>query len=174
MKKTANSITAALCAVLLCLSLVGCTPETEYDGKTITKIETVRTEGMDAFPCSYLRTFDFEAYTITDMRVADPNTVEELVPESKRDLFNNPLPVATFDGDKADGFVNKAKSLGFYTWKDRYVTTEEISDMGSETVTVYFTDGTVKSTYLYAKYPRRYEEVKSTFGEIIGADMYMR
>lgn len=62
--------------------------------------------------------------------------------------------------------------MGFYDWKDRYVTTEVINDGGSKNITIYFTDGTIKSTYIYFENPPEYQNIMSAFTDYLGATLY--
>lgn len=130
---------------------------------------------MSAFACSYVRTFDFEAGTVTDIWEADIDELpEEILPDEYRGRYNTPKAVTTFTGEQGESFLKKAKSFGFLAWKDRYETDDIICDGGHETVTVTFADGTVKSTYIYFEYPPKYEEIKAAFCELLGADLYLK
>lgn len=168
----------AVCALLLvsCLSVLfsGCVPKTKYDDKTIAKIETAWSEGMGpAYLKYYSRIFDFEAGTVTDTRVADfDNVDEEFLQNVNKDDFNNPKVEGTFNDKQAKALYNKIKSLGFLAWKDRYETNEIIYDGAPSTVNVYFTDGTVKSTYIYFKYPPHYDEIRAAFEDHFGVEFY--
>lgn len=156
-------------AMLFC----GCTPTTEYDDLVISKIETTCVEGMAPFPRKFVRTFDFETGTVTDTWVANINDIpEEDIANFDITQYNIPLPVTSFSEEQAQEFVQEVKSLGFYPWKDRYETTEIICDGGSESVTIFFTDGTVKSTYFYFEYPKDYEKVTNAFQNYLGANLY--
>lgn len=166
-----------LCAAI-CL-MVGCTPKkervtTEYDDMEITKIEAAHWEGMAPFPGHYLRTFDFKHGTVCDTRVTDRDVNEILgdMPVLTADDFNKPKQVATFTQKQAIALYEKIKSLGFLAWEDEYVTSDVICDGGNERVTVYFADGTKKSTEIYFKYPPKYEDIRKAFEDYTGMDLY--
>ena len=87
--------------------------------------------------------------------------------------YNTPIRVTTFSEETGRQFLEKIKMLGFYTWKDRYATTDIICDGGSECVTVYFGDGTVKSTSIYYEYPPNYDKILTAFEQELGAKLYL-
>lgn len=157
------------------LFIVGCTPETEYDNLEITKIETSWQDGFAPFPGYYLRTFDFKKGNVYDTWVTDEDVsnILEYMSGVEADDFNNPKQVTTFTEEQATKLYEKIKSLGFLTWKDRYVTDDIIDDGGSECVTVYFADGTAKSTYIYFEYPPKYKEIRGAFEEYLGVNFYL-
>lgn len=174
-----KTVSGKIIVVTICLfiigSLCGCTPKTEYDDKQIYKIETSWVEGMSLFRCDYVRTFDFQSNTVTDNWVADLDSIaEEDSSLIDKERYNNPTVVVTFDDENGQALLKKLKSLGFLAWKDRYVTSDEVCDAGSEWVTVYFTDGTVKSTYIYCEDPPGYDKVQSEFKERLGVALYSR
>lgn len=162
-----------LCSVMLIA--VGCTPKTEYDDKEITKIETSWHYGMDAFPCEYTRTFDFAEGVVYDTWVTDSDLSEliEYSPNLEADKFNNPKQIATFTEEQGTKLYEKIKSLGFLAWNDEYITDEIICDGGSESVTVYFADGTVKSTKIYFIDPPKYEQIRKAFEDNFGVTFYL-
>ena len=94
--------------------------------------------------------------------------------EEEKNTYNNPKTVTTFEDEQEEKFIKKIKSLGIYTWKDRYVTDHGVSDGGNETLKIYFTDGTVKTTYFYFKYPSTYDKVCEEFVANFGVGMYLR
>ncbi|MDE7295928.1 MAG: hypothetical protein K2N84_01550 [Clostridia bacterium] len=164
---------ALLLGFILALSLCGCTPKTEYDDKEIARIQSAWVEGMSAFRCDYVRIFDFETGTVTDICQADIDELpEEVLPNEYREGYNTPKTVTTFTEEQGQSFLKKTKSLGFLAWKDRYETDDIICDGGHETVTVTFTDGTVKSTYIYYKDPPNYEKIRTAFTDLLGASLY--
>lgn len=134
----------------------------------ISKIETSRVEGLGPFPREFVRTFDFKTYKVTDMRVADFEYIDEA---DKKD-YNTPKFITGFSQKKAQEFINSVKSLGFYSWKDSYVSNDIVDDGGSQSVTVYFSDGTKKSTYIYFMDPPNYDKIKPAFEKYLGANMY--
>lgn len=168
-----KKFTICLNALLIAISLYGCkpnnnSPQTEYGGSAIVKIETSWVYGMDAFPRSFVRTFDFGSCRITDAWVSD----SEYIPVEEAERYNTPVLVATFDAEQGQNFIEKVTSLGILNWKDRYETSEVICDGGNQTVTIYLADGAVKSTYIYFEYPQNYEKIQNTFSDILGAAMY--
>lgn len=166
-----------LCAVMLIA--VGCTPndappQTEFDDMEITKIETAHWEGFAPFPGYYLRTFDFKHGTISDTCVLDTYASDYIndLPREEADKFNNPKQIATFTYEQATQLYEKIKSLGFLAWADEYVTDEVICDGVRERVTVYFSDGTEKSTEIYFIDPPNYEQIHNAFEETLGVNFY--
>lgn len=147
--------------------LFGCIQSTVYDDLEVSKIETSWTEGMGPFPRKFVRTFDFKTGEVTDTCVTDSaNIPEEYIHE-----YNNPELIVKFSEQNAHDFIKKVKSLGFYTWQESYKT-DLIDDGGSKTVTVYFSDGTVKSTFIYFKDPPNYDKIQKAFEDYLGAKLY--
>lgn len=170
MKKFLIGVLSLIIAIAFC----GCIPHTEYDDLEISKIESDRVEGFAPFPSRYMRTFDFETGEVTDNWVANLNDIpEEDMENINIELINNPKLITTFSEENAQEFIKRVKSLGFYTWKDGYRTNDIICDGGSEWVTVYFSDGTKKSTSIYFKYPPKYEKIMAAFEEYLGAKLYL-
>lgn len=168
-----KKILVGLLAVFILFSVCGCASDTAstdtvYDDKEISRIESSCAEGFAPFQRSFDRIFDFETGSVTDIMIAD----EKDVPEDESSRYNTPVTVTTFGAEKAAEFIEKVKSLGFYTWKERYVTDEVIFDAAGSLITVYFSDGTVKSTYMFFKYPPKYEEIETAFEDYLGAELY--
>ena len=165
--------------MILCTS---CGPkETKYDKLEISKIESIWREGFGLLPCDFTRTVDFENNTVFDTKVGNLEYVklDQMVEngsltEEEKNTYNNPKTVTTFEDEQEEKFIKKIKSLGIYTWKDRYVTDHGVSDGGNETLKIYFTDGTVKTTYFYFKYPSTYDKVCEAFVANFGVGMYLR
>lgn len=154
----------------------GCSA-TKYDNLEISKIESIWNEGFGPFQRDFTRTFDFSTNTIFDTAVVDEKEFERLlengaIKEDEKHLYNNPVNVTTFDDEQEKKFVRSVKSLGLYTWKDKYITKQGIRDGGSERITIYFTDGTSKSTYMYFKYPSNYNKICSSFVNLLGAGLH--
>lgn len=170
--------------------LVGCTPSTEFDEKTVIMIVVEATEGMTDVPYRNTRTFDFTAGTVTDDCVADVETLaeefrqryeqyleeygeypEDETPESYeeklKERFNYPSVITDFTEEQGASLLEKVISNGIYTWEDRYETSDVIHDGGSETITICFSDGTKKSTYFYFEYPKNYDKIETDFKEIL-------
>lgn len=163
---------------LLCLFVViafcGCIPHTEYDDLEISKIESGWIEGFGPFPRRFVRTFDFTSGEVTDTWVTDFEDIsEEQWQFIDIEKYNNPELVTTFSEENAQEFIKRVKSLGFYTWKESYKTNDIICDGGSECVTVYFSDGTKKSTSIYFKDPPNYTKILSAFEDYLGAKLYL-
>ena len=150
----------------------------KYDNLEISKIEAGWQDFLDSYVDDYLRTFDFNTNTVFDTIVVDQGHLDDLleigeIKEDQKHLYNNPVTITSFDEEQEKKFVKKVKSLGLYTWKDRYVTKESIVDGGSKTITIYFTDGTSKSTYFFYKYPSNYNKVSDAFENYLGANLYL-
>lgn len=155
--------------------LCGCVPKTEYDNKTIAKIETSSMSFM--LSPSYwkynLREIDFQSGAVVDTLVADfTNVKEEELEYVNIEEYNNPKVVATFTAEQATALYNKIRALGFLAWKDKYVTSDTVYDGGSSTIKVYFTDGTVKSTYIFIKKPPQYDKICAAFKEYLGVGFH--
>ncbi len=155
-------------------AFAGCTPKTQFDDMEITKIETSWQEGFAPFPGYHLRTFDFKTGEVTDTWVttADVSEILESMSGVSAEDFNHPKHVAAFTQEQATALYEKVKSLGFLGWKEAYETDKIIFDGGSQKVTVYFSDGTVKSTRIYFKYPPKYDEIRQAFEEYFGVNFY--
>lgn len=162
--------------LLFCIAvfvIVGCTPETEFDDMEITKIETSWQEGFAPFSGYYLRTFDFKKGKVYDTIVttADISDILESTSGFKAEDFNNPKRVATFTQEQAVELYENIKFLGFLAWKDEYIT-DDIMDGDGSQVSVYFSDGTVKSTKIYCQYPPNYDKILNEFKERFGVNFY--
>lgn len=166
-----KKIFIAFIFLVFAFSFYGCTPKTEYDDKTIAKIETTWAEGMAPFQRAFVRVFDFEKGKITDTAVVNIETYENLSDEEKSE-YNNPVLIAEFCGDQAAHFTERIMELGFYAWEDEYVTSDIICDGGSYNIAVYFTDGTVKPTCIYFKDPPDYSQIQIAFENYLGAGLY--
>lgn len=153
----------------------GSTTKNEFENKEITKIETSWVEGFAPFPGYYLRTFDFKNGEVCDTLVTDEDVLEilEHTDGFAAEDFNNPKQVATFTEEQATALYDKIKSLGFFTWKEEYATDDIICDGGSQSVGVFFADGTVKSTSIYYEYPPKYNEIRKAFEEYLGVTFYL-
>lgn len=164
-----------VCVALLisCLFalLCGCVPKTEYDNKTIARIETSSVSFMPS-PSYFkyeLREIDFESGTVVDTWVAYfTDADEDQLQYVNKEDYNNPKVVATFNSEQAAALYNKIKSLGFLAWKSEYALDDPVADGGSNTITVYFTDGTVKSTCIFIEKPPRYDKIIAAFKEYLG------
>lgn len=162
-----------LITIFISVAFIGCTPKSnkplksEYDDETIIKIETAWVEGMAAFHCEYVRTFDFESCRITDTRVAD----KQYVPTEFADRYNNPTLVSTFDATQWEEFITQVKAHNILSWEDRYETTG-VHDAGNKTVTIFFANGAKKSTYICLEKPPHYNEIQAAFTDAFGVDMY--
>lgn len=154
------------------VSLIGCVPKTEYDDKEIVKIETTLVEGFAPFPRAFLQTFDLQAGQVTATMAADPKDFPEFLSDEERARYNSPCLIQTFDDEQAAKLLARIKSLGFLAWQDRYVTTDLIDDGDSQTVAVYFADGTSKSTYIFFENPPKYKKIQSAFEEYLGVKLY--
>lgn len=168
-----------VCVLLLincfmCALFCSCVPKTEYDDKTIAKIQT---SSVDFGPSPsylryHLREVDFVEGKVVDTVVADfDNADDEEMQGVDKNYYNNPKVVATFTREQATDLYNKIRSLGFFAWKEEYVTNDPVCDGGSNAITVYFTDGTVKSTYIFIKKPPQYDKIYAAFKEYIGVGL---
>ena len=161
-------------SIIIAIAFCGCIPHTVYDNLEISKIESGWVEGFAPFSRQFVRTFDFETGEVTDTWVADlENIHEEVMQNVNTEDYNNPKLVTTFSEESAQEFIKRVKALGFYTWKDSYETDDIICDGGSEWVTVYFSDGTKKSTSIYFKYPPNYKRIMAAFEKYLGAKLYL-
>ncbi len=154
----------------------GCSA-TKYDNLEISKIESIWKEGFGPFPRDFTRTFDFNTNTVFDTLAISQEDFEEFleygeIKEDEKHIYNNPVNITTFDDEQEKKFVRSVKSLGLYTWKDNYITKQIINDGGSKRITIYFTDGTSKSTYMYFKYPSNYNKICGSFENLLGAGLY--
>lgn len=158
-----------------------CREKTEHDDKTIARIETILNEGM-GFGFIYKRIFDFTNSTVCDITLADEGILDILKgqynshPEFYKNYdsleeyesyinsrYNTLIEITTFSEEEGQAFLKEIKSLGIYTWKERYDTNEVICDGGSEGIKLFFTDGTEKNTHIYFKYPKDYKKTLNTF-----------
>lgn len=155
-------------------AVVGCVRETELDDMEIKKIETSWQEGLAPFAGYYLRTFDFKKGKVYDTLVTeeDVSAILEHTNGFTADDFNTPKQVATFTQEQAIDLFENIKLLGFFDWEEEYITDDIIDDGGSSRVTVYFADGTVKSTRIYFKYPPNYDNIRNAFEQYFGVAFY--
>jgi len=171
MKKSLIALIGSILLIFFC----GCAPKTEeskFATMEISKIESSWREGFAPFPRDFSRTFDFTTGKIIDTLVTDQSNLSDLSKEEKN-KYNTPTTIATFSDEQAKEFIQTVKALGFYDWEERYVTTDQICDGGSHMVTVYFSDGTVKSTYIYFEDPPEYKAIAAVFQELLGAKLYL-
>ena len=159
---------------------------TEYDNKTIIKIETQYHVGEALVNAYYLRTFDFVSGTVTDearitekeyARLVDRYTKGEsrydewdTLEEYKANLnqqCNTPKLIALFHNDQAEACLEEAKTSGIFTWKEEYL--GYIKDGGTLYVTIVFADGTMKITKFHEGFPKIYEAIDLVFKQHLGA-----
>lgn len=182
-----------LLAVLGIMTLsVGCTPKTEYDDKEIARIETSYYGGLVWVDARYTRTFDFTTRTVTDVCALEESWLDLLMDSYYHDpaafpdyenaeayeahlrtQYNAPESVSSFSKEQGEDFLERVISLGFYTWEEVYQS-EGIDDGSWQCIRIYFTDGTMKTTLLYYRYPKHYEAVKNTFSTYLGTGMFWR
>lgn len=200
--------------LLIGLPLVGCkTISTEYDDKEILRIETsVRGSWESVY---YTRVFDFETGTVADEFEVDEDYIEnrrewyaenpmrfpeyesaEAYEEYLTSHYNTPMQISTFDGEKAEEFMKKMISYGFYTWESYNY---PMMDGTGYYLDVYFTDGTVKTAKFYGVKPdwltssegnsfflynsgarkeymnkvQNYKKCNSAFKKYLGAEIFM-
>ena len=145
---------------------------------------------MTDVPYRDTRTFDFTAWTVTDDCVADIEGLvekfrqsyehyleeygeypEDETPESYekklKERFNHPSLVVEFTEQQGVTLLETIIADGIYTWQDEYETRYTVHDGGSETITIWFSDGTEKSTYFYFAYPKNYGKIESDFEDIL-------
>ena len=171
MKKIISLFFVVIFAICACACTSRGVPrKTEYDGKVILKIETLWQEGFAAFPCDYVRTFDFEHGKVTDTWKAD----EEYLDASNRRQYNCPKKIATFSEEQGQALVDKIGGLGFFDWEERYITEDEIVDAGAHCVNVYFADGTKKSTLIYFLSPPNYVKISEAIEDAFGVTMFLQ
>lgn len=181
-----------LCLCFLCF-IPSCTEKTEYDDKIVAKIETTWTEGF-GLGFIYKRIFDFENSTVCDITLAYDWTLDQLKkqyrsnPEHYKDYpsleeyeeylnsrYNTLKEVTAFTEEVGKAFLKEIISLGIYTWKDQYITSEEgICDATGSDITIIFTDGTKKNTYTYFKYPKNYKRVLNAFEKHFNVGCWLR
>ena len=170
MKRTLFCLICLLCVVVFC----GCAPKTEYDDKEVIKIETSWFEYMSGFWCELVRTYDFQTGEVIDTWVADAEEVEENVAPYNIERYNNPKTVASFSEKDAKKFLKKEKSLGLYAWEEKY-DYPVICDGGRvEKVTIFFSDGTTKTTKIFFYEAPNYDEIKKAFEDYFGVTMYIK
>lgn len=189
-----KKILVALISVLIaCISLPFAACGTVYDDLEVLKIVTEWHEGMSRFGEAYTREFDFVEGSVTDTIVVKEEYLQteidyykeypeqfpeyyESVEQFEEELYeryNNPKTVTEFTEEQGNQLLKSITKLGFYTWKDRYETNKIIMDGGSAQVKVYFTDGTVKSTYIYYKNPKNYNKIMKAFENNLGVTFYL-
>lgn len=172
-----------LILALLCLGIfTSCVETTEYDYKELTRIETITREGFVYIPVDYVRTFDFEALTITDeertfedaIEVLKENyfgneflqkyyeTYEEYV-QYLEERYNHPKLIKNITEEEKEKFIASIIHAGIYTWKEAYETDEVIHDGAGFDIILYFSDGTIKKTYFYYKYPNNFNTIENAF-----------
>lgn len=171
--KLKKLLTPLLLFCMVLFAMAGCTHETELADMEITKIETSWREGFAPFAGSYVRTFDFKKGKVYDTLVTDKDISE--IPShlglTAKDL-NNPKQIATFTQEQAETLYEYIKSLGFFAWEEKYVTSDIVNDAGDSRVSVCFPNGTVKSTKIYCEYPPNYSEIRDAFEEYLGVNFY--
>lgn len=160
-----------------------CTQKTDFDDKTIARIETTTTEGFYyVSPPLYKRVFNFIDGTISDITIADecllnafksqyiqdPERYKEYDSLEKFDAYlhlkyNTLKEIATFKEEDGKAFLNEIISLGIYTWKESYITDDVILDASGVNIKLIFTDETEKNTYIYFKNPKNYNSILTAF-----------
>lgn len=173
-------LSVVLCFCFLCI-ISSCTEKTEYDDKTVVRIETTWADGM-GYGFIYKRIFDFTDSKVYDITLADERIVDLLKNQYENDpeyykgyvsleeyeeylysCYNHLNEITTFTEEDAQGFLKEVKSLGIYTWGENYETDEIICDGSGSDINIIFTDGTEKNTYTYFKYPKNYKRVLNAF-----------
>ena len=177
----------------ICVSFVFSACGTAYDDKEVLKIVTEWRDGMSRFGEAHTREFDFAEGIVTDTIVVREEYLQaeidyykecpeqfggfyesvEQFEEELYEIYNNPKAVTEFSEEQGNQLLKSIIKSGFYTWKDSYETNKIIMDGGSESVTVYFADGTIKSTYIYFKYPKKYDKIREAFEVYLGATFYL-
>ena len=171
-------------------SLTGCLENnnvnaTEYDNKTIVKIVTQYHVGEALVNAYYLRTFDFVRGTVTDEALVTEKEFTRLLErftkdESRYDEWdtreeyevylkqqcNTPKLIELFHYGQAEACLEKAKSLGIFTWKEKYLS--GIKDAGTLYVTIIFSDGTMKTTKFHEGFPENYQAIELAFKNHLG------
>ncbi|MDE7213561.1 MAG: hypothetical protein K2N42_03170, partial [Anaeroplasmataceae bacterium] len=152
-------LSLVLCFCFLC-SISSCTKKTEYDNKTVARIEVASTTSF-AYT-QRIRTFDFTTFEIIDAQYVEESYFDyqkesyisnpeffrdfdtwESYEEYLHSVYNIPKVVSTFTQEVGDAFIKKVISLGIYTWKDSYRTNDIIVDASGFSIKIYFTDDTV-------------------------------
>ncbi|MDE7161332.1 MAG: hypothetical protein K2N65_01085 [Anaeroplasmataceae bacterium] len=168
---------------ILCLGIfTSCMQSTEYDNKDLVRIETITSEGFAFVPVHYVRTFDFEGFTITD----EARTTDDALELLKKNYFgneflqkeyetydsyvqylekryNHPKRIKSVTEEEKEKFIAFIIQSGIYTWEEEYITDDIICDGAGFNILLYFSDGTVKKTYFYYKYPNNYNTIKNAF-----------
>lgn len=189
-----------LCILIFIISVAavftGCGKEaepiaTEFDDKEIAQIKTMYYGGYRLVDSRPIRIFDFTEGTVTDEVELDETAIEFLIErynsnsqahsvyESEdeyraylSDHYNNPAVTATFSSVQAEEFRNEARLKGFYGWKDSYIS-DMVDDEIWSSVTITFTDGTVKTTTFYMDFPKNYDKIGDVFKTKLGAAMML-
>ena len=161
-------IATVLSLILLACALSACGPKKFGKKFEVIRIESSTSEGFGPFPRDFVRVFDFEYGLVTDECIADKKDI----PKEDKDFYNHPKQIATFTQEQAESFLTEVSELGFYTWEERYVTDEVISDAAGSSITIYFQDGTMRKTYTKFEYPPNYKEISAAFESILGANLY--
>ena len=181
-----KAIAAALIIALFAVICAGCYARTEYDEKTLVRVEYSGAEGMAEFPLAYTRTFDFSQNVVFDEVKCDERTEQEYiclrlerydaerdgdyaVYEARvRDYCNTPVKKGEFSAQDGEAFCEYIVKNGVFTWKDSYKTAKTMYDFAGFHVCFYFSDGTEKATYFYAEYPRNYQKIENAFESYLG------
>lgn len=181
-----KAIAAAIAVALFALMCAGCYARTKYDEKTLVRAEYSGAEGMAAFPLAYTRAFDFSECAVFDEVRCDERTEEEYIRsrleryDAERDgdyeayetkvknYCNTPVKKGEFSAQSGEAFCEYIVKNGVFTWKDSYKTDKTMYDFGGFHVCFYFSDGTEKSTYFYAEYPRNYKKIEAAFESYLG------
>ena len=188
--------------LVVLLSLIfacsACSMQTEYDNKTVLKIETVISGGEVTLNQYPTRTFDFQNGTVTDERILGESEITRLIENYNSDpasfpeyasveeynlylqeTYNRPERISTFTAEQADALFQKIIPCGFYRWADNY-SEDDVSCGSSWIVTVTFADGVTKRTSFYYKHPklhdalRNYSEIENAFIEFCGFELFMQ
>lgn len=77
--------------------------------------------------------------------------------------YNTSSEVGTMKEEDQEKFLNEIISLGIYSWQDEYKTNEVIDDGAESNFTIFFTDGTFKTTNFYYEYPKNYTQIVEAF-----------
>ena len=193
-----KKIVSAVCALSLAVMFGACTPQkTEYDNKTVLKIETYISGGEVTLYQVPTRTFDFEKGTVTDERILSDSELDRLLDEYSAHpeyfpeyesaesyqayldaTYNHPEQISSFTAEQGETLLREIVSDGFYRWND-YYDEDEVSCGSVWYVTVSFADGTTKRTGFYLKHPKlhqglkNYEKIETAFMEYCGSELFM-
>ncbi len=183
MKKTVGAV---LVIALLAVICAACYAHTEYDDKTLVRAVYSGSEGMAEFLLAYTRTFDFSEGAVIDEVLCDERTEQEYIcsrlgrydPERDGDYeayetrvknyCNTPEKKGEFTAEDGKAFCEYIVKNGVFTWKESYRTDKTMYDFAGFHVYFYFSDGTEKSTYFYAEYPRNYKKIEAAFENFLG------